>query len=68
MGRPRIADRAAVASATLTLRLTADDRELLDRLVAARSADLDGADVTAASYVRWLIRREGKRLDAPRRR
>ena len=48
------------ATDTLTLRLTVADRDLLDRLVKMRSADLahEGIEVTAASLVRGLIRRE----------
>ena len=50
------------ATETLTLRLTREDRALLDRLIALRAADLadDGIDVSAASYVRGLIRREAR--------
>ena len=62
MTRPPKQDRASVATDTLTLRLSPDDRALLDRLVAHRAAELadEGIDVTAASFVRGLIRREGK--------
>lgn len=47
---------------TLTLRLSHEDRSLLDRLVEQRAAELidDGIEVTAASYVRGLIRREAR--------
>ena len=64
MGRPPKTDRAAVGSETLTLRLTPEDRATLDKLVAAKSAELEenGLDMTAAAYVRGLIRREGRRL------
>lgn len=50
----------APATDTLTLRLTVADRDLLDRLVTLRSAELahEGIEVTAASLVRGLIRRE----------
>lgn len=53
------------AEVTLTLRMTPDDRTLLDKLVALRAAELAemGAtevDVTSASYLRGLIRREAK--------
>lgn len=53
------------AEVTLTLRMTDHDRALLDRLVALRAEELSemGAneiDVTAASYLRGLIRREAK--------
>lgn len=52
----------ALATDTLTLRLSHADRDLLDRLVTLRAAELeaDGIDVTAASYVRGLIRRDAK--------
>jgi hypothetical protein len=53
-------DPAGPATGTLTLRLSDVDRELLDRLVADRASELapEGIEVTAASYVRGLIRRE----------
>jgi hypothetical protein len=55
-----------VATETLALRLTEEDRAVLDRLVeAARASVADsGAELTAAGYVRGLIRREAKRLGA----
>jgi hypothetical protein len=64
MGRPP-KDRTGAATATLTLRLTPDDRALLDKLVALRAAKLaeladEALEVTATSYVRWLIRREAR--------
>jgi hypothetical protein len=70
MARPLKQDRSSVATDTLTLRLSPDDRAMLDRLVAHRAAELaeEGIDVTAASFVRGLIRREAKArglLDAP---
>lgn len=45
---------------TLTLRLTHDDRDLLDQLVAMRSKELadDGVEASAAGLVRGMIRRE----------
>lgn len=60
MARPARQDRTHLVEATLTLRLTNEDRELLRKLVELRSAELsvDGIEVTAASYVRGLIRRE----------
>jgi transcriptional regulator with XRE-family HTH domain len=66
MARPKKADRASVATETLALRLTEEDRAVLDRLVeAARASVADsGAELTAAGYVRGLIRREAKRLEA----
>lgn len=53
------------AEVTLTLRMTDHDRALLDRLVALRAEELaeigaNEIDVTAASYLRGLIRREAK--------
>jgi hypothetical protein len=66
MARPKRTDRTTVATETLALRLTEDDRIALDRLVeAARAAVADsGAEITAAGYVRGLIRREAKRYEA----
>ena len=62
MARPPKQDRSSVATDTLTLRLSPDDRAMLDRLVADRAAELadEGIEVTAASFVRGLIRREAK--------
>ena len=60
MSRPARRDRAAIVDTTLTLRLTHEDRAVLEKLVAMRSAELsvEGLEATAASYVRGLIRRE----------
>lgn len=63
MGRKPLSTVAA--EVTLTLRMTDHDRALLDRLVALRAEELSemGAteiDVTAAAYLRGLIRREAK--------
>jgi transcriptional regulator with XRE-family HTH domain len=62
MARPPKQDRSSVATDTLTLRLSPDDRAMLNRLVAHRAAELvdEGIEVTAASFVRGLIRREAK--------
>lgn len=69
MSRPARRDRAAIVDTTLTLRLTHEDRELLQKLVDLRSVELsvEGLEATAASYVRGLIRREAvaKGLLAP---
>ena len=61
-GRGAGGSEKGAATDTLTLRLSIADRELLDRLVAQRAAELEdlGAKVTAASFTRWLIRREAK--------
>lgn len=62
MARPKNEDRGTVATETLTLRLTLDERRLLDELVKRRAEELadDGATLTAASYVRALIRKDAK--------
>lgn len=62
---PRKPKAGVAAEHTLTLRMTDNDRALLDKLVALRAAELadlgaDEIDVTAASFVRGLIRREAK--------
>lgn len=62
---PRKPKAGVAAEVTLTLRMTEHDRALLDRLVALRAEELaelgaDEIEVTAASYVRGLIRREAK--------
>ncbi|MFO0756025.1 MAG: hypothetical protein U0359_06020 [Byssovorax sp.] len=61
MGRPP-KDPGGPATETLSLRLTAEDRALLDRLVRARAEELvdEAVEVTAASFVRTLIRREAR--------
>jgi hypothetical protein len=61
MGRPP-KDRAGPATEALSLRLTPEDRGLLNRLVALRSEELsdEAVEVTATSYVRALIRREAR--------
>lgn len=70
MARPPKADRSAVASTTLTIRLTPDERATLDELVVSVNEEVGatGASVTAASLVRSLIRREGEARTAKRSR
>jgi len=62
MARPPLENRRNVADATLTLRLTRQDRELLQELVALKAEELvdSGMEATAASYVRGLIRHEAR--------
>ena len=62
MVRPFMQNRHSVVDATLTLRLTQQDRELLQELVALKAAELidTGMEATAASYVRGLIRHEAR--------
>ena len=62
MGRPKKANRSEVAGLTLTLRLTSEDRKLLNELVGLRATELadDGGAVTMASLVRSLIKREAR--------
>lgn len=73
MGRPRLKDRRAVKSVLVTLKLSQEERDMLDRLVEARAADLraetHGAhvDVTASSYLRWLIARDAESRGLARR-
>lgn len=72
MARPPIENRRSVVDTTLTLRLTREDRELLQKLVALRAAEIveTGMEATAASYVRGLIRHEARMkglLARPRR-
>lgn len=71
VARPPREVRRSVVDATLTLRLTQQDRELLQELVALKAAELvdTGMEATAASYVRGLIRHEAraKGLLAPAR-
>lgn len=62
MARPRTQNHRNVIDATLTLRITKHDRELLQELVALEAAELSdkGLEPTAASYVRGLIRHEAR--------
>lgn len=62
MPRPPLENRRKVVDTTLTLRLTRQDRELLQKLVALKASELidSGAEVTAASFVRGLIRHEAR--------
>ena len=62
MARPPLENRRNVVDTTLTLRLTRQDRELLQELVALKSSELvdEGMETTAASYVRGLIRHEAR--------
>ena len=61
MARPKKAPNE-VAGLTLTIRLTTEERKLLDRLVEARSEELaeSGATVSAASLIRGLVRKEAR--------
>ena len=54
--------RSSIVDSTLTLRLTREDRMLLNELVGRRSkqARRDGMETTIASYVRALIRNEAE--------
>ena len=56
------AERRKIADATLTLRLTQQDRDLLTELVSLQAAEMidTGVEVTAASFVRGLIRHEAR--------
>ncbi|WP_437308035.1 hypothetical protein [Sorangium sp. So ce388] len=63
MTRPTQEKGRQVVNATLTLRLTRHDRELLQALVALQAEEMSdtGVEVTAASYVRGLIRHEARK-------
>lgn len=64
MARPLKENRSMVQDTTLTLRLSTADRTTLDRLVEREAEALAdrGIEVTAASFVRGLIRREARTL------
>ena len=66
MGRPRRETRATITDATLTLRLTQDDRDVLQCLVEhqGKLATEQGFAIepTVAGFLRSLIRREAHRL------
>ena len=59
MGQAARASRAET-NAALTLRLTREDRDLLEQLVSSRAAELshEGYQTTVVGYLRGLIRRE----------
>jgi hypothetical protein len=65
MPRPPKSDRSAIKNTILAIRLSPDERAMFDRLVQARAEELarlagQPIDVTAASYIRWLILRDGE--------
>lgn len=61
MGRPP-KDPSGAATETVAFRLSAADRELLNRLVTLRAEELvdEAIDVNPGSYLRALIRREAR--------
>ena len=57
------AKRTTSEEKTFTLKFSAEERELVGRLVEARAKELreltgSDVDVTIASYLRWLIERD----------
>ncbi len=63
MPRPPRADRDTVKTWFLNVRLAAEDRDLLEQSIRARELELSRfagqpLEVSAAAYVRWLIRRD----------
>ena len=73
MARPPKEDREAVKGAVLAVRLSPAERSTLERLVRARADELarlagQPIEVTAASYIRWLLLRdaEARGLAPPR--
>jgi hypothetical protein len=62
-------DSSSRATETLTLRISPADRALLDHLVERRAQELanDGVDVSAASYIRGLLRREAQAVSTHHR-
>jgi hypothetical protein len=72
MPRPRRQDRATITGGTLTLRLTQNDRDVLDCLVEHQAKIVAEQGIamepTLAAYLRGLIRREAQRLGIQARR
>jgi hypothetical protein len=72
MPRPRRENRKTITEATLTLRLTREDREVLDCLVEHQAKVVAeqgfAVEPTVAAYLRGLIRREAQRLGIEARR
>jgi hypothetical protein len=65
MPRPPKADRDAVKSIVVGVKLTPAEKAVLDRLVERRADEAEKAlgqrfDVNASAYIRWLIAREAK--------
>jgi hypothetical protein len=65
MARPPKADREAVKSNVVGVKLTQTERDMLDRLVNKRAADVEKLtgqrlEMNASAYIRWLIAREAK--------
>lgn len=62
MARTPRTDRASVAGETLTLRLTTEEKQALEALVASKRAELQaeypGASLTVGVFVRALVARE----------
>jgi hypothetical protein len=70
MGRLPKEDRDAVKSTILAIRLSPVDRALFDRLLKARAEELSRLagqplEVTAASYLRWLLLRDAEARGMP---
>ena len=59
MGRPKKADRSTVATHTLTIRMTADERDALEQVVRMRERQMQklvpNHSLSVASFVRGLI-------------
>jgi hypothetical protein len=57
--------RVEAETTTFTLKFSAEERELVGRLIASREKELRDAtgqdlDVTIASYLRWLIDKDAQ--------
>ena len=73
MPRPPKTDRSTVRAILITLKLSKAEKETLLACVADRSRELEEnsgerIEVTASSYLRWLIDRDakGRKLDGTR--
>ena len=64
------AKRNKASDGRLTVKFTNEDRDLLDRLMAARAGDMSqtggpALSLTVVSYLRWLLQRDARELGLP---
>jgi hypothetical protein len=70
MGRPMLADRDLVKGVVMTLKLSGPERARLDKLVDARSAEIQKLtgqriELSLAAYIRWLFDRDAEARGIP---
>jgi hypothetical protein len=65
MARPPIEDRSHLKNVVMSFKLTEAERVLIDRLVVARTEEIkkltgQRLNLTAGSYLRWLVLRDAE--------